>query len=53
MAALLKNLRREGFSAEKLDRINTPVGLAINSRTPVEIAVSIAAEIIAVKNAGE
>jgi xanthine dehydrogenase accessory factor len=50
MATLLKNLRREGFSAEKLNRIHTPIGLAINSRTPEEIAVSIAAEIIAVKN---
>lgn len=50
MKILLKNLRGEGFSAEKLDRIHTPVGLPINSRTPEEIAVSIAAEIIAVKN---
>jgi xanthine dehydrogenase accessory factor len=51
MATLLKNLRREGFPAEKLNRIHTPIGLKINSRTPFEIAVSIAAEIIAVKNA--
>ncbi|MDQ3798569.1 MAG: XdhC family protein, partial [Acidobacteriota bacterium] len=51
MATLLKNLRREGFPAEKLDRIHTPIGLPINSQTPEEIAVSIAAEIIAVKNA--
>ena len=50
MATLLRNLRREGFSAEKLNRIHTPIGLPINSRTPEEIAVSIAAEIIAVKN---
>jgi xanthine dehydrogenase accessory factor len=50
MATLLKNLRREGFSEEKLNRIRTPIGLPINSRTPEEIAVSIAAEIIAVKN---
>ncbi|HEY0048870.1 MAG TPA: XdhC family protein, partial [Pyrinomonadaceae bacterium] len=50
MKILLKNLRREGFSAEKLNQIHTPVGLPINSRTPEEIAVSIAAEIIAIKN---
>ncbi|HEX8249510.1 MAG TPA: XdhC family protein [Pyrinomonadaceae bacterium] len=50
MKTLLKNLRREGFSPERLDRIRTPIGLPINSRTPEEIAVSIAAEIIAVKN---
>ncbi|HEX8368696.1 MAG TPA: XdhC family protein [Pyrinomonadaceae bacterium] len=50
MATLLKSLRREGFSPEKLDRIHTPIGLPINSRTPEEIAVSIAAEIITVKN---
>jgi xanthine dehydrogenase accessory factor len=50
MATLLKNLTKEGFSKEKLDKIRTPIGLQINSRTPEEIAVSIAAEIIAVKN---
>jgi xanthine dehydrogenase accessory factor len=51
MATLLKTLRNEGFEAQKLNRIRTPVGIEINSRTPEEIAVSIAAEIIAVKNA--
>ena len=50
MAALLKSLRKEGFDAEKLNRIRMPIGIEINSRTPEEIAVSIAAEIIAVKN---
>ena len=50
MAVLLKKLRSEGFPAEKLARIHTPIGLPINSRTPEEIAVSIAAEIIALKN---
>jgi xanthine dehydrogenase accessory factor len=33
-----------------LRRIHTPIGVPINSRTPEEIAVSIAAEIISVKN---
>lgn len=50
MTTLLKNLRKEGFAEEKLNRIRTPIGLPINSRTPEEIAVSIAAEIIRVKN---
>jgi xanthine dehydrogenase accessory factor len=51
MKTLLKNLEKEGFDKEKLNRIRMPIGLPINSRTPFEIAVSIAAEIIAVKNA--
>jgi len=50
MKTLLRNLGKEGFDKEKLGRIRTPIGLKINSRTPAEIAVSIAAEIIAVKN---
>ena len=50
MKTLLKSLEREGFSKGKLEKIRTPIGLPINSHTPEEIAVSIAAEIIAVKN---
>lgn len=50
MKTLLKTLEKEGFDKEKLKQIKTPIGLPINSRTPEEIAVSIAAEIIAVKN---
>jgi xanthine dehydrogenase accessory factor len=50
MKTLLRNLESEGFSPERLKKIRAPVGLPINSRTPEEIAVSIAAEIIAVKN---
>lgn len=51
MATLMKSLKNEGLPANQLDKIRTPIGLPINSRTPEEIAVSIAAEIIAVKNA--
>jgi xanthine dehydrogenase accessory factor len=51
MAMLLKELKKEGLSEKKLNQIHTPIGLPINSRTPEEIAVSIAAEIIRVKNA--
>ena len=50
MATMFKGLIREGIPAEKLERIRTPIGIPIHSRTPEEIAVSIAAEIISVKN---
>ena len=48
---LLKDLENEGFSVDFLAKIHAPIGLDIKSRTPEEIAVSIAAEIIKVKNA--
>jgi xanthine dehydrogenase accessory factor len=51
MATLLRELRAEGYPQVQLDAIRTPIGLPINSHTPEEIAVSIAAEIISVKNA--
>ncbi len=39
-----------GMTAQQLERLHGPVGLAINAKTPAEIAVSILAQIIAVKN---
>jgi xanthine dehydrogenase accessory factor len=50
MKTLLKSLETEGFNKTGLAKIRTPIGLPINSHTPEEIAVSIAAEIISVKN---
>lgn len=50
MTTLLDQLRGEGVPEAQLGRIRTPIGLKINSRTPEEIAVSVAGEIIAVKN---
>ncbi|MBK7392780.1 MAG: XdhC family protein [Chloracidobacterium sp.] len=50
MKTLLTALEKEGFDKDRLSRIRTPIGLHINSRSPEEIAVSIAAEIISVKN---
>ena len=50
MKTLLKTLEKEGFAKERLAQIRTPIGLPISSHTPEEIAVSIAAEIILVKN---
>ncbi len=37
---------------DEIDRLHGPVGLCIGSRTPPEIAVSVMAEIIAVRNTG-
>jgi len=51
MATLFRELIDEGYSKERLDLIRTPIGLPINSHSPEEIAVSIAAEIISIKNA--
>ena len=47
---MFEALRRDGYSAEELTRVHAPIGLPINSRTPEEIAVSIAAEIIRLKD---
>lgn len=51
MAVLMRELTDDGFAEKDLGRIRTPIGLPIRSRTPEEIAVSIVAEIISVKNA--
>ena len=48
---LLEGLRKDGFSEEEIARVRAPIGLPIQSKTPEEIAVSIAAEIIRRKNA--
>ena len=43
-------LREKGYTKEQTDSIHAPVGLSIGARTPAEIAVSICAQIIQVKN---
>lgn len=48
-AARTQQLRTEGVSEEQLARISGPIGLDIGARTPQEVAVSIAAEIIALR----
>ena len=50
VAKFKKSLKKMGFGDSDLTRIHAPIGLQINSITPDEIAISIAAEIIKVKN---
>lgn len=47
---LFAELKQEGIAAEKIDKVYAPIGIDIKSQTPEEIAVSIAAEIIKIKN---
>jgi xanthine dehydrogenase accessory factor len=49
-AAVRQMLSDEGFTAEELKRIRTPIGLDIGGTTPAEIALSILGEIIAVRH---
>lgn len=46
-AAVFEVLRREGVPDAQLARVHAPIGLPIGGQTPEEIAVSIAAELIA------
>lgn len=46
----LERLRAAGLSTELLARIHTPIGINIKAQTPEEIALSIMAEIVAVRN---
>lgn len=48
--SIFSDLRSKGISSEVLSKVDAPVGLSINSQTPEEIAVSIAAMMIKVKN---
>jgi xanthine dehydrogenase accessory factor len=43
---IFDRLMQEGFTQEDLDKVHSPIGLAIGAETPEEIAVSIVAELI-------
>lgn len=49
-ALLKKQMAEDGFDRKALDEMHTPVGLSIHAETPEEIAVSIVAELIQIKN---
>lgn len=47
---VINEMRQLGIADEKIKRIHSPIGIKINSETPEEIAISIAAEIIKIRN---
>ena len=46
---IVKHLEQEGIPRSRFERVHAPVGLEIGAVTPEEIAVSVVAEIIAVR----
>lgn len=46
-AVTFERLEQDGWSVQDRNRVHTPIGLPIGAETPEEIAVSIAAELIA------
>lgn len=46
---MLETLQKTGIAPERLQKVRTPVGVPIGAQTPAEIAVSIIAELIAVR----
>ncbi|WP_082373194.1 XdhC family protein [Nocardia sp. NRRL S-836] len=51
-AERLDRLRAEGVSDAALARLRSPIGLDLGGRTPAETAVSIAAELVALRHGG-
>ncbi len=50
-AAVLDEMLAKGFSRRAVARVRAPIGLPIGGNTPVEIAISIVAELIAARTA--
>ena len=49
LALCRERLLADGYTAEEFAAVHAPIGLSIGAETPAEIAVSIAAEMIAVR----
>lgn len=48
----VKGLKEKGVPEEKIARVHSPMGLELNAETPEEIAVSILAEVLMIKDKG-
>ena len=51
--SVCRELERQGVDRERLERVYSPVGLDLGAVTPEEIAVAIAAEMIAIRRRSE
>jgi xanthine dehydrogenase accessory factor len=51
-ATVLRHLLDEGFPAEEIAKVRTPIGLDIGAETPEEIAISIMAEVVLLRRGG-
>jgi len=49
---MMEELANEGYSREKLEQVKSPIGIEIAAITPDEIAISIVAQLIEIKNKG-
>ena len=50
IAILLQNLKSDGYEENKIAKVHAPIGIDIKSETPYEIAISIAAQLIKIRN---
>ena len=48
----VKLLKEQGVPAQKIERVHSPIGLELQAETPEEIAVSIMAEILMIRDKG-
>jgi xanthine dehydrogenase accessory factor len=51
-ARRVERLKENGVGEEQLSRISAPIGIDIGAKTPPEVALSIAAELVARRRQG-
>ncbi len=51
-ATTMKQLKEKGVSGTNIARVHSPMGLELNAETPEEIAISILAEVLMLRNQG-
>jgi xanthine dehydrogenase accessory factor len=51
-ATTVKALKEKGVPDEQIRRVHSPMGLELNAETPEEIAVSILAEVLMIRDRG-